>query len=155
MSQVQTMSETYKFRREDTGEVMSVSFETMMEAKDGMIEVEPGIFAKRIDRPTMKASVGEPGEAVIISDALGFGQQQLAEMRDHNERHNIQGVDFVRDPQTPEFIQVHCSSEKAKQNYMKSRGFTDRNSRNGGGFVLTDKDFDDAIELLSRDQQES
>ena len=148
------MSEKYPFRRDDTGEVVEVDFLMMMEAKDGLLEIEPGVWARRINRPTMKASVGEKGQAVIISDALGFGQQQFDEMEAHRKREGHVGVEFVRDPETPQFFQVHCSSEKAKQEYMKSRNFHDRNSRNGGGFILSEKDFADAKDLLTRDQQE-
>lgn len=142
----------YQFRREDTGEVVSVSFERMMEASDGFLEIEPGVFAKRINRPSSRATAGERGRTEIISDALGFPQQQLESMEEHRQLHNHTDVEFVRDPDVPEFIRVKCGSEKAKRRYMESRGFTDRNSRNGSGQVLSAKMLEDAKEIVTRER---
>lgn len=144
------MSETYEFRREDNGEVVSVDFMTMMEASNGMLEVEPGIFAKRINRPSSRKTAGERGRTEIVSDALGFTEKQFDEMEAHRQRHGFTDIEFRRDPDVPQFFQVCCGSEKAKRRYMKSREFSDRNSRNGGGQPLSPKDLEDAKQLVSR-----
>ncbi|MEO1615054.1 MAG: hypothetical protein AAFV88_04340 [Planctomycetota bacterium] len=142
----------YQFRREDTGEVIDVDFATMMEAKDGFLEIEPGVFAKRINRHSVKRSVGERGRTEIVSDALGFPRQQMAEMEDHRQLHNHTDIEFVPDPEVPEFIQVKCGSEKAKHRYMESRGFTDQNSRNGSGQVLSPNMLEHAREIVNRER---
>lgn len=145
------MGETYSFRREDNGEIVEVDFLAMMEAKDGFLEVEPGVMARRVGRPTERRVTAQVAERKkIVSDAMGFGQHQLAEMEADRAKNGFTDVEFVPDPEIPQFFQVHCGSEKAKRRYMEHRQFTDRNSRNGGGQPLSQKDLEDAKELLLR-----
>jgi hypothetical protein len=145
------MSETYCFQREDTGEVIEVDFVTMMESKDGFLEVEPGVFAKRIGRESKRTRTkAVAGRTTIVSDALGFGQHQLSEMESDRQLHGFSDIEFKPDPHTPQFFQVHCGSEAAKKRYMRHRGFTDRNSRNGGGQVLSPDMIEQAKAIVDR-----
>lgn len=70
-------------------------------------------------------------QAPIISDSLGFCEHQYEEMEVHRVKNGHTDIEFVRDPKVPEFIQVKCGSEEAKRRYMKTRGFSDNNTRNG------------------------
>lgn len=144
------MSEQYEFRREDTGDLVSVDFETMMSAQDGLIEIEPGVWAKRINRPSSRMTAGEQCQTRIVSDAMGFTCHQLQEMEADRKANGFKDIEFVASPETPEFFQVHCGSEQAKRRYMQHRGFTDRNSRNGAGNVLDARMLEQAKELVSR-----
>ena len=49
----------------------------------------------------------------------------------------LTGVTFEQDPTSRHFAQVRFSDERQKREYMKLRKVTDRNSRNGGGAILT------------------
>jgi len=80
---------------------------------------------------------------------MGFGEHQFAEMEEHRKRNNFTDIEFRRDPET-HFYSVVCGSERSKAEYMKSREFTDQNSRNGGGQAISAKDIRDACEILGR-----
>lgn len=90
-----------------------------------VVEVFPG--------EAQEKGAGKP----IISDALGFTEGQLAQFEADRIKHGFSDVEFVRDPQVPEFYQVKMGSEETKSRYMKHRGYHDRNSLNGGGAHLT------------------
>lgn len=134
---------TYQFRVDDgqpgAGEIVEVDFETMMNAEFGFLTLPDGRSARRINRPSEKKStkkekgVGPP----IVSDAMGFTDNQLAQMETDRKANGFHGVEFRPDPMEPRFMQVHCSSERVKAAYMKHRGFTDQNSRNGSGAMLS------------------
>ena len=143
----------YEFRREDTDEIVEVDFADMMSATDGFLEIEPGVWAKRINRPTVKKLEQREQRTAIVSDALGFGVGQLEEMEADRKAHGHHGIEFRPDPDVPEFIQVHCGSERAKSRYMEHRKFTDQNSRNGSGNILSERLIEDAIELVMRKEQ--
>lgn len=96
------------------------------------------------------ASKPIPERTEIVSNSLGFTDHSLPAMREHLERSGVRGIEFVPDPEVDGFTQVRCSSEKAKRKYMQARGLFDKNSRNGGGATLSEKEFNDAKELLSR-----
>lgn len=140
----------YRFKTDD-GEIHLVSFDEMMNAKDGIIELPDGTLARRVhDNEPPKQSKRIEERPEIVSDALGFPQQQLADMQQHLRTSGCRGIEFQRDPTVPEFIQVKAGSHREFQRYMKSRGFFDKNSRNGSGAMLTKKDFEDARELALR-----
>ena len=146
------MSEQYEFRRDDTGDIVSVDFETMMNAENGMLEIEPGVWAKRVNRPSSRMSAGERERTRIVSDAMGFTCHQFQEMEADRTANGFTDIEFIPSPETPEFYQVHCGSEQAKRRYMEHRGFTDRNSRNGAGNILDARMIDQAKELVSRNR---
>lgn len=78
----------------------------------------------------------------IISDALGFSEQQFQDFETDRVKNGHTGIEFVRDKDVPQFFQVKCSSREAWSAYVKHRGMFDKNSRNGGAFTISDKDFE-------------
>lgn len=78
----------------------------------------------------------------IVSDALGFSEQQFNDFEADRVKNGHVGIEFVRDKDVPQFFQVKCSSREAWAKYVKHRGMYDRNSRNGGSFTIDDKEFD-------------
>jgi hypothetical protein len=143
----------YEFRREDNDEIVEVDFTDMMSAKDGFLEIEPGVWAKRINRTSVKKQDRREERKEIVSDALGFGVGQLAEMEADRKANGHYGIEFRPDPDVPEFIQVHCCSERSKNRYMEHRNFSDQNSRNGSGNILSERLIEDAKELIMRKEQ--
>lgn len=146
----------YQYKTDD-GEIHEVDFGTAVDA-GAFLELSDGRIARRINRPSMKKRTKSvPGSAPIISDALGFTDNQLGEMRANAEAFPAEhrGIEFVQDPTEPRFYQVHCSSEKAKQRYMKHRKFTDRNSRNGAGNILSPEAFEKARAMVQREHGEA
>ena len=127
---------SYQFKTDD-GEVVSVSFEEMMEAEDGFLKLPDGRWARRINRPSSKTVIkceeGQPPK--IVSDTLGFPIHQLEEMREHLKGSGLGGINFRPDPRVKEFVQVECDSERAKMAYAKSRGFFDQNNNTVGSAI--------------------
>jgi len=137
------------------GEIVSVDFETMMNAKDGFLVLSDGRSAKRVNRPSSRQrTTKENSQEVsssgpkIVSDAMGFTDNQLSEMENDRVSHGFNGIEFRQDPNEPRFYQVHCSSERAKSEYMKHRGFTDQNSKNGSGVMLDAEQLDAAKKMV-------
>lgn len=143
----------YKFRREDTGEVVEVPWDVMMtQDAAGYIEID-GVPAKRCwhleEHETKRAAqppkqLGQP----IVSDTLGFGQCCLADMEKDRQDHCFSGVEFIRDPDVPEFYRVKCSSRREYDRYVKHRGYV--NATGVGGLRLTQEELDRAAELATR-----
>lgn len=142
----------YEFKRDDTGEIFEATFDQMMAATNGLMEVEPGVWAKRVNRSAVKSAAVRKA-APIVSDSMGFGIGQLSEMEAHRKASGVRGIEFKPDPTVPEFIQVHCTTERAKQRYMESRQFTDMNTSNGSGCVLSPQMLQDAKELVLRTEK--
>lgn len=144
----------YEFQIEEgqdgAGDTVSVDFETMMLAKDGYLTLPDGRTAKRVNRPSSRsatkavAGVAPP----IVSDAMGFTDNQLAEMEHDRVANGFNGIEFRQDPMEPRFYQVHCSSERAKAEYMRHRGFTDQNSQNGSAAAISPSQIDDARRMV-------
>lgn len=141
----------YSFRS-DSGKTIDLSFDEMLEATDGFHTAEDGTVYRRVhgNHVRVRKAERQRENTEIVSDAMGFGQDQLGEMQAHLEHSQCRGIEFVRDKDVPEFIQVKCSSEKAKREYMKQRGYTDHNSKNGSGAMLSAKDLEDARDLVLR-----
>ncbi len=144
----------YQFRREDTGEIIEVGFLEAMNAKDGFLEID-GVLARRVNvgdirSKTEHCETGVKPERRIVSDALGFPEQSLSDMESDRQKHNLTGVEFVRDPGCKEFIQVHFASEAAKKRYMKHRGYSDQNSKNGSAVAVSASQIEQAKELVQR-----
>lgn len=132
---------TYQFRREDNGQLIEVNFETMMQKVAGVITLPDGATAREVRTGWRKAAkaidIHKP-EKTIVSDALGFGQHQLDAFEEDRKRNGFTGVEFRRDPQVPEFFQVHISGRKEHARYVRHRGFTDKNGGNGSGAMLSE-----------------
>ena len=148
---------SYLFRREDDGEVVEVDFEQMMwQDRAGYITLPDGCQAKRclhleLERDGRRVAsrpieTGTP--RTIVSDSLGFGEHQLADFEQDRQQSGFLGVEFVRDPQVPQFFQVKCSSRAEYERYVKHRGMV--NKTGIGGVRLTQEDLDRAADLATR-----
>lgn len=138
----------YRFRREDTGEVVEVDFEThMSQDKAGYITLADGVRARRVNDFVTQRQKLEPQNANMtppVSDNLGFPTVQLAEFEEHLDSSGCRGVEFKPDPQCPEYCQVHFASHAARDRYLLARGMVDKNRT--AGTALSPKDLADAEE---------
>ena len=138
---------SYTFR-DDDGAYHEVSFEEMMEAKDGFLTRPNGEVWRRVF-PATKRAGRKPKEFVkIVSDALGVGPDQLDEARQHLQETGIKGIEFVADDSDGDFYHVEASSQKAMDRYTKSRDMVNKTKRSAA--VLSPRDFENAKELLLR-----
>ena len=149
----------YLYRRDDNGEVVEVGFEQMIEQDfSGYITLEDGVDAKRVH---VQQSRSEPKSEKIketakdVSDSLGFTELQLNDFENHRKQAGCRGVEFKRDPTEPTFFQVHFDSPQAKAKYIKSRGMSDNNSRNGGQTPMPPEQFEKAKEMFLRKYEEN
>jgi len=134
---------TYHYRREDDGELIEVDFETAINQQDGFITLPDGVLARRV-RVMEDGVYGQekcatkilPVKAEIVSDALGVTEHQVQEFREDAARNGMR-VDFTPDPLQPHFFQARFNTWEEKSRYMRHRKIADRNSRNGGGQVLS------------------
>lgn len=153
----------YEFQIEEgqqgAGDTVSVDFEAMMNAKDGFLTLPDGRTAKRVNRPSEKKRTGDDSKKSsgleissagpeIVSDALGFTDNQLADMERDRVANGFHGVEFRPDPTEPRFMQVVCSSERVKSAYMRHRGFFDQNSKNGSGNIIDASQLDAARQMV-------
>lgn len=145
----------YQFRVVDgqpgCGDMVYVDFETMMNARDGLLTLNDGRTAKRVNRPSSKMSTKRPvvgATPQIVSDAMGFTDNQFADMERDRKANGFNGIEFRRDPMEPRFFQVVCSSERAKAEYMRHRGFTDQNNNNGSAASISPSQIDDARQMV-------
>lgn len=144
------MTDRYVFRREDNDQTIEVDFETMMTMDAmGCITLEDGVVARRCRSLEPSFPKGEPVKELnkpMVSDALGFCEGQLADFEEHRRRGGFTGIEFKRDPDVPQFFQVHCSGPEEYRRYREERNrlsggmFEDHNSRNGGGQALSERD---------------
>jgi hypothetical protein len=153
------MIERYMFRREDTDEVILVDFETMMTMDEmGCIKLEDGVYARRCRslEPAMGRTKNgtESLNKPMVSDSLGFTESQLADFEEHRKKGGFTGIEFKRDPDVPQFFQVHCSGPEEFRRYREERNrlsggmFQDHNSRNGGGQALSERDLRAAEQMI-------
>ena len=149
---------SYAYRREDTGEIVWVDWDTMMwQQQGGFITLPDGVSAKRCvhlekhrDRPKSLPMEGNANRTPAPSDCLGFPQQCLKQRRAELQQHGLTDVEFRRDPTCPEFYQVHCGSQAAKDRYTKCRRLVNRTGSLGGGVMLSPEELARAAELVSR-----
>jgi hypothetical protein len=138
------MEDKYLFRREDTGEVIELDFVTMMTMDSmGCVTLDDGVVARRardLDPQLQRAEIVRELEKPVVSDSLGFTEKQLADFEADRKRHGFTGVEFKRDPDVPQFFQVHCSGKAEWDRYVKHRGMNDCNSMNGGRQALSERD---------------
>lgn len=130
--------ETYRFRREDTGEIVEVDYATMIQHSYGWITLPDGVKAKRVhDQPRMKMRTKcvRVGARPYISDTMGFGQHQWEDFEKDRVAHGFSDVEFVRDPTCPEFFQVKCSNAGARDRYAKHRGMDNKTGIGGVRFA--------------------
>ena len=142
----------YKFRREDTGEVIEVPWEVMIQQEFGYITLEDGTLARRClhleDHSKAKRKDSRTGSKEIISDSLGFGEHQLADFEKDRKANGFSGVEFIRDPAVPEFFRVKCSSRREFNRYVAHRGMVNKNSI--GGVRFTEEELEGAKEMMRR-----
>ena len=135
---------------DDDGKIHKLSFEQMMEATDGFYQLDDGTWLRRVRDATVSTTTVMNHRAEIVSDSLGFIEDNLPAMQKHLNQSGIKGVEFVRDKTEPKFYQVKCSGPQALSRYMKSRNMRDYNSKNGSGAMLTELDLANAKELVLR-----
>lgn len=136
----------YPFRK-DNGEIVELSFEDMMDARDGVATLPDGTFAKRVHTQVPREKPVNPinnGIKPIVSDSMGFTQSQLGEMESLRTANGHHGIEFKQDPDCDTFMQVHCSDQKAKDRWMKQLGMADYNSKNGSSAMLTGEQLESA-----------
>lgn len=146
------MAKKYKFRREDTGKVVWVDYATMIQHSHGWITLPDGVSARMVHessrwkKRTSGADERPTGRRAIVSDAMGFGQHQLADFEADRKANGFTDVEFVRDPQVPEFFQVKCGSRETYNRYARHRGYDNKNSM--GGVRLSDAELRRAAEFV-------
>lgn len=147
----------YKFRREDTGELVDVSFERMMEQVGGYLTLNldgKEVSLRRIyeDNPVKKTSDIPTVDRPIVSDSLGFTSKQFAEFEADRVRHGFSGVEFKRDPGYRGFYQVHFQSKREWERYVKHRGMVDQNGSTRGN-AMTPELLERSAEILLRQEK--
>lgn len=143
----------YRFMRQDTGEIVSVTFDDMIRQDEmGYITLPDGVKARRVYRDSDTVSrpdrVRVDHRPIPPSDAMGFSEHQLAEFEFDRQQNHFSGVEFVRDPTCPTFYQVKCSSRKEWERYVKHRGLVVKNKTVGA--ALTPSALERAAEMVSR-----
>ncbi len=121
----------YEFRKDD-GAIVSVDFETMMNAKDGLLALEDGSVARRVHEggSFRKSAPVLPVNPKTVSSALGCIDDAVDGWREHARLHG-HSVEFVQDPLEPRFYNAHFDSEKERIRYVESRQFFDKNPHSG------------------------
>ncbi len=128
----------YLFRRLDNDEVVELPFSYVM-AQDscGFVQLNDDAWARRcvhleLERDgTPEPTPVVPCSAPLISNAMGFPKQQLADFEADRAAHGFTDVDFRPSPECPEVYQVVCGSESARNKYAAHRGMIECNSRSG------------------------
>lgn len=149
----------FKFRREDTGEIIEVNFETMMDQDaGGYIDIEidgQRVTAKRVHEESAKAC-GKPiplaGPPPAVSSlAFSCADFQVDEMRE-NARRNGFNIEYKPEKDFAEtgFYEAHFSTRAEMERYVKHCNLPDNNSINGGGAILTEEGIERAKELVRR-----
>jgi hypothetical protein len=143
------MNETYKFRREDTGEVVEVDYATMIQHSHGWITLPDGVTAKRVreDAPrTVRTKIVTMGSRPIVSWNMGFGQHMLDHFEADRVAHGYSDVEFVRDPDVPQYFNVKCESRDAFNRYAKHRNLVNKSGI--GGVRLSAEELARAEEMM-------
>lgn len=152
------MDGKYLFRREDNGEVVEVPWDVMMgQDRGGFITLPDGVQARRclhLEKPAPRKSgpTSYSGTKTIVSDALGFPEQQLGQFEEDRLKNHFTGIEFKRDPEVPQFFQVHCQSRAEFNSYVKHRGCV--NKSGVGGVRLSQSDLESAARLVERSVEE-
>jgi len=121
----------YKFRK-DSGEIVEVDYATMMLAKDGFLEID-GEWCRRFhEGGNIRKTLREPSSSTpkTISSACGCPESSVEDWRNHARLGN-HDVEFVPDPAEPTFYNAVFESEKAREKYIRARGFFDKNPHSG------------------------
>jgi hypothetical protein len=133
----------YEFEEVGTGRRCRLDFETMMRMDAaGFVTLENGVEFRRVRDAGGGATRKTEGMASgidppMVSDAMGFPRQQIAEYEEHRKRHGFKSVEFQQDPSVPEFVQVRFHNRKERDRYMAHRQMFDKNSRNGSAACLS------------------
>ena len=121
----------YKFRKED-GTTVEVDFDTMMNSRDGFIEVD-GELLRRVHEGDISRKMDQEvrtGPVTTVSSALGCIDNSVDEWREDARKHGY-GVEWKQDPMEPRFYNAHFSSEKERLRYVEHRNFYDKNPHSG------------------------
>jgi len=151
------MARQYPFRNVNDKSVVLVDFDRMMEMDaQGFLKIRGKQYRRARDLESQPVVTPAEPEARLdrVSDSLGFVVDCLPDMQTNLLESKVQGIEFKEDPHVPNFYQVHASSQGAMTKYMLSRKYHDKNSLNGSGAILGEKDFKDARELVNRGRGE-
>ena len=96
----------------------------------------------------VKTRSADMGFGAVVSDAIGFPIQALADREADRKANGFSGIEFKPDPQVPEFCQVHGASRKELLKYAKHLGYQDQGKT--GYLSLSEDDFARARELAGR-----
>ncbi len=144
----------YRFKRDDNGELVEVGFEEAINQDVlGKITLSDGVTATRVREVEQEVEVRREkrsGEIPIISDNMGFGESSLDKFEADRKAHGFHGVEFIRDKEVPQFFRVKCSDRTTWERYVKHRGLTDRNGKNGGSMTLTADQLEAAKEMVRK-----
>ena len=141
----------YRFRDTETGDEKEFDFETMMSADvAGYVTVRGREYRRIRDASSRTTGPVEAGTKPIVSDALGFSERHLQHFESDRKAHGFAGVEFLRDPTEPTFIQVKCDSPQTWSRYVRHRGMADMNSSNGSAAMLSPDQMRRAEELAER-----
>lgn len=138
----QTGEKTCIFRNE-AGEYIELPFSAVIDKMDagGFLKLEDGDWVRRCVQKELERDgkqkvvrceeVKHSINLTMVSDALGFGDHQLADFERDRVANHFHGIEFVRDPTFDRFIQVKCNCPKTYERYMKHRRLIDNNPQTG------------------------
>ena len=140
----------YKFLSED-GVAVTVTFDTMMSAKDGILELDGKLYRRLHDRRGSTGIFKNPPVLPVnpktVSSALGCIDAAVDDWREDARLHNFK-VDFVKDDSEPRFYNAHFDSEKERFRYLKHRQFYDKNPQSGS--ALCPALFEQAVKRVKK-----
>ena len=145
-------TDTYLFRREDTGEIVHLKFDKMIHQDAmGYLTLDDGVVAKRVHRTHKSVTKGSVARSAKyrthISDTLGVGKDQVPEMEADAKLHGMSGVEWKEDPTAKGFYQAHFESPNEWRRYVKHRELEDHNGLTKAN-ALGPGDFEKAVERM-------
>lgn len=123
------------YRREDNSEVVEMPDDAWLQQDAmGFITLPDGTKARRCVRLEIERDKpqraprrrGADTNGVVVTDKLGVGAHQLAEMDAMRKLGGHTDIEFVPDPDSPYFFKARCASRAAMRRYAKFRGMVDR-----------------------------
>ena len=155
MKMTRTRIRRFAFLREDNGKIVWVDWTTMIRQEAGFITLPDGVSARRCvhlegESPHRVSRQQRAVPMPVVSDSLGFPAQAFRDREAQRQKWGCTDIEFRRDPRVPEFYQVHCASESARDRYAKHRNMVNRTGSLGGGVMLSQEDLDRAAEIASR-----
>lgn len=124
----------------------------------GYVTLEDGTKARRVPSgagDSLSATAPVASGREIVSDSLGFCENQFRDFEEDRVKNGFVGVRFERDPAVPQFFRVHCSSRATWDRYVTHRGMFDRNKHSGATISAEELDRAKAQAVRSVDQRQA